>query len=201
MSGWKAERCGPKPEDRAPAAGAHDATQTCQHAWWRSRQSRATDGQLSVATALRYDRWAMDLIISLGEESRLALSCDLRSSLQSCCVVQGAAEHLLLGGTAMHHAPARPVATLIYGAVLAWESITWTRDRRCKKKKSQPDNCIGRASFTQLMQKAMNCIKGSYSLFPDRSTAIYKRARKNNSSWLRVLMHLCSCNHSASSRL
>lgn len=143
MSGWKAERCGPKPEDRAPAAGAHDATQTCQHAWWRSRQSRATDGQLSVATALRYDRWAMDLIISLGEESCLALSCDLRSSLQSCCVVQGAAEHLLLGGTAMHHAPACPVATLIYGAVLAWESITWTRDRRCKKKSLSQITVLG----------------------------------------------------------
>lgn len=134
-----------------------------------------------------------------GKESRLTLSCDLRFSLQSCCGVQGAAEHWLLYNTAIHHACTFSVATPIYSSAFACQSITWKRDRGCKK--PQSENGIESISFTQLMQKATNCIKGLYSLSPDRSAAIHKRAWKNNSSWLHVLMHLCSCNHFVSSRL
>lgn len=93
MGGYEPKWRSPKPEVWAPATRAHGNMQMCQCSWWRSRQSGVTDGRVSVATALRYDRWAMDLIISLEEESHLALSCDLRYSLQSCCVVQGAVEH------------------------------------------------------------------------------------------------------------
>lgn len=73
------------------------------------------------------------------------------------------------------------------------------RDRR--RKKPQSHNCTESVSFTQLMQRAMNCSKGLYSLFVDFSAAIHKGAWKNNSSWLHVLMHLCSCNHSVLARL